>query len=81
MREALRGLATEGLVTPEVSKGVRVRSAGLQDLEETYSLRVLLDRLAVRLAVARMTEQYLVVAACLEEMRTAADWSSSMGGR
>ena len=59
VREALRGLATEGLVTLEVNKGYRVRSASLADLEETYSLRALLDPLAVSLAVPLMAEEEL----------------------
>lgn len=56
VREALRSLASEGLVVPLPQRGYRVTEATVQDLDDTYRLRLMLDPLAVRLAVDRMDE-------------------------
>lgn len=56
LREALRTLATEGLVVPLPHRGYTVAKLTVSDLEETYRLRLLLEPLAVQLAVPRLTE-------------------------
>jgi DNA-binding GntR family transcriptional regulator len=56
LREALRILATEGLVVPLPHRGYTVAEANIADLEETYRLRLVLEPLAVRLAVPRLTD-------------------------
>lgn len=56
LREALRTLATEGLVTPLAHRGYSVAPVTIADLEETYRLRLLLEPLAVRLAVPGLTK-------------------------
>lgn len=56
LREALRMLATEGLVVPLAHRGYTVAKLTVPDLEETYRLRLLLEPLAVQLAVPRLTE-------------------------
>jgi DNA-binding GntR family transcriptional regulator len=56
LREALRTLATEGIVVPLPHRGYTVAPLAVEDLEETYRLRLLLEPLAVRLAVPRLTE-------------------------
>lgn len=56
VREALRTLATEGLVVSLPHRGYRVPEASVADLEDTYRLRLILDPLAVELAVPRMTD-------------------------
>lgn len=80
VREALRGLATEGLVTIHANKGFRVSSATLADLEETYRLRTVLDPLAVWLAVPRLdTADLEELRARLEGMRVAEDGDDAAG--
>jgi DNA-binding GntR family transcriptional regulator len=51
LREALRTLATEGLVAPLPRRGYTVAPVTVADLEETYRVRLLLEPLAVTLAV------------------------------
>ncbi|MQA81604.1 MAG: FCD domain-containing protein [Streptosporangiales bacterium] len=54
VREALRSLASRGLVDAIPQRGFRVRPADRDDFAETYQLRTLLDPFATRLAVPRM---------------------------
>jgi DNA-binding GntR family transcriptional regulator len=54
VREALRMIATEGLALPTLRRGYTVASARLEDLRDTYQVRVLLEPLATRLAVPRL---------------------------
>jgi DNA-binding GntR family transcriptional regulator len=56
VREALRTLATEGLVVAMPNRGYVVAAATVEDLDETYRLRMMLEPLAVRLAVPRLSE-------------------------
>lgn len=53
VREALRRLAAEGLVTHERNRGVRVQSWSAPDLEEIYALRTVLEPWGSALAAAR----------------------------
>lgn len=55
VREALRTLASEGLVISVPNRGYRVPEASLADLEDTYRLRMILDPLALELAVPNLT--------------------------
>jgi DNA-binding GntR family transcriptional regulator len=50
IREALRSLAAEGLVTHERNRGFQVESWTLKDLEEVHGLRSLLEPYATALA-------------------------------
>lgn len=59
VREALRIVATEGLVVPVARRGYTVAPVRVKDLEETYRLRLLLEPLAVSLAVPRLTAEDL----------------------
>jgi len=54
IREALRWLASEGLVIPLPQRGYRVREVTPADFEDTYRLRLVLDPLATRLAVPNL---------------------------
>jgi DNA-binding GntR family transcriptional regulator len=56
VREALRTLATEGLVEAVPNRGYVVVAATAEDLEDTYRLRTMLEPLAVRVAVPRLTD-------------------------
>jgi DNA-binding GntR family transcriptional regulator len=63
VREALLELSRAGLVTPLRNRGFRVEPTTLQDLENVFSLRVLLERFAlVTLAEQRLTDTAPLVA-------------------
>ncbi len=69
IREALGGLAAEGLVTITPRRGAVVTRLTKRDFLEAYQVREALEELAVRLAVARMTSAELDAAeARIEEM-------------
>jgi len=59
VREALRALEYEGLVTSLPYRGFTVTELDADDIEEVYDLRVLLESHAVRLAVPLMTDEDL----------------------
>lgn len=84
VREALRTLATDGLVVSLPHRGYRVPEVSVADLEDTYRLRLIVDPLAVDLAVPNLTEEHLARA---EEGLTrlaaglkANDWSATRAG-
>lgn len=56
VREALRALEYEGLVSSEPHRGFTVTSLDADDIEEVYELRILLEGQAVRLAIPLMTD-------------------------
>jgi len=55
IREAIRQLAGEGIVTIVLNRGAVIRSLSAQDVFEIYSLRSSLEGLAIRLAVQNAT--------------------------
>jgi DNA-binding GntR family transcriptional regulator len=57
LREALRMLASEGLMVQQPHRGYVVASASVADLQETYRLRLVLEPLAVSLAVPHLTDE------------------------
>ncbi|HEY7624652.1 MAG TPA: GntR family transcriptional regulator [Candidatus Limnocylindria bacterium] len=59
VREALRALEHEGIVTSEPYRGFTVTELNADDIEEVYELRILLESQAVRLAVPLMTDEDL----------------------
>jgi DNA-binding GntR family transcriptional regulator len=59
IREALQRLAQEGFVQPIPRFGYVVSPITFSDVQEIYELRSILESAAVRLAVARGTEQQL----------------------
>ncbi|MDP1899330.1 MAG: GntR family transcriptional regulator [Rubrivivax sp.] len=54
VREALRRLAAEGLVTMRANRGVTVNALNLQDMREVFEMRAVLEGLAARLAAPRL---------------------------
>ena len=64
VREALRGLAGEGLVTYRPRRGYAVTELDLADLEEVYRLRRLLESDALRRGVPRATADDLDALEC-----------------
>ncbi len=72
VREALRSLASRGLVDAVARRGFRVRPADRNDFAETYDLRLLLDPHAARLAVPRMEHEALdAMDAAMDELERA----------
>ena len=61
VREALRALEYEGLVTSMPRRGFTVTELDADDIEEVYDLRVLLESHAVRLAVPLITDEDLQI--------------------
>jgi DNA-binding GntR family transcriptional regulator len=59
VREALRDLATEGLITLDSHRGGIVRELNWDDMEEIHLVREALDPLALRLACERITDDQL----------------------
>lgn len=59
IREALRTLETEGLITIEPHKGAVVRPISKKDIEELYELRVILEPLALKKSIPNLTKQDL----------------------
>jgi len=56
LREALRLLESEGLVVDLPRRGFRVACLSVQDIEEVYSLRLLLEQEAMRRTLANVTQ-------------------------
>jgi DNA-binding GntR family transcriptional regulator len=56
VREALRALENEGLVTSQPNRGFTVTTIDGDDVDEIYGLRILLEGEAVRLAVPLLTD-------------------------
>lgn len=59
VREALRDLATEGLIRFDAHRGAVVHEVDGDELEEIYEMRMLLEPLAIEKAVTRITEEEL----------------------
>jgi DNA-binding GntR family transcriptional regulator len=66
VREALRDLATEGLISLDAHRGAIVRQLESSDVQEIYDLRKLLEPEALRRATRNITEEELEQAAALE---------------
>lgn len=74
VREALRDLATEGLIRLDTHRGAVVRSIDPREAREIYDLRLMLEPMAMRKAAAHITEDELARAEELHErMTNAAD--------
>ncbi len=56
VREALSMLERERLIERQPNKGYRVTSLNLQEVEDTYDVRIALEVLAAKKAAARMNE-------------------------
>ncbi len=59
VREALRALEYEGLVTSAPHRGFTVSALDADDVEEVYDLRILLESQAVRLTLPLLTDDDL----------------------
>lgn len=72
VREALRELATLGVVETIPHRGAQVRQLSLEDLVETYRGRLHLETLALKLGAARFTPEQAAAAREANERRIAA---------
>ena len=59
VREALRGLEAEGIVEFSPNRGAVVRRLSREELLETFLIRVQLETLSIRKAIANLTEKDL----------------------
>jgi len=74
IREALRVLNTEGLTETVPYHGTRVRSFTLNDIEELYSMRVLMETFAVeRIIESKETDRIAELRSYYENMVAAAE--------
>jgi DNA-binding GntR family transcriptional regulator len=67
LREAIGRLAAEGLVTVSPRRGAVVRSLSKEEFLELYQVREALERMAVQLAVPRLTDEQFAELASLNE--------------
>lgn len=74
VREALIQLEYEGTVIREQNRGASVARLEREDLDEVYSLRMALEKLAVQLAVKNHNQSHLdQMEAILDDMRSVLD--------
>lgn len=57
VREAIRYMEKEGLVTSEPFKGARIAELTAKDLEDLYDLRIVLEELAIKTLVKTLDEE------------------------
>ena len=67
VRQALRDLEAEGLVTSSRHRGAMVTEVSADELEDIYDIRVMLEEAATRLAVPLLTEATLAELTSLVE--------------
>lgn len=72
LREALQRLAQQGLVVLDAQVGARVASVSLDDAEDIYEVRLLLEPEAVERSVTRSDERWLArLTEAMDRLRTA----------
>ena len=80
MREALKVLAADGLLTLEPNRGARVRAITLDDLEEVFPLMGALEALAGELACANISDTQLIELRKTHELMLECFHASDMSG-
>ena len=65
VREALRQLESEGLVTYQPNRGATVSALTSEEIREIYEIRVILETAAIRRAATRLTPLQLAAARAL----------------
>lgn len=80
VREALRQLQSEGLVTYQANRGAAVSALSPDEIAEIYDIRAILETSAIRRAVPRLTEAQLDQASRIldaaEQATDGAAWGS-----
>ncbi len=79
LREAIRHLEAEGLVSTEIHKGTIVSSLSPAEIEELFEIRVQLETWLFALAVPRMTEADLALAEAVTAEASASGDPSNWG--
>lgn len=80
LREALRMLQAEGLIESERNRRMRVAPLSVDDLEQVYATRIVLEALGARLTVPLLAEaQLMALDACLQEMANFEDRRDVIG--
>jgi DNA-binding GntR family transcriptional regulator len=78
VRDAMKQLESEGLVTVYPRRGVVVAALDPADIMELYGIRIALERQAMERAVPRLTEANLQqMRAVLEKLDTGAGWDKN----
>jgi len=72
VREALRDLASEGLIRLDAHRGGVVHELSAEEFREIYAIRLVLEPYAMRRVVERITDEELDLVAAIHE-RTLAD--------
>lgn len=67
VREAFRGLRSEGLVFIDANKGVIVKGLTVEDVAEIYELRIALEPLLAKKATSSITSELLSAAKAIHE--------------
>lgn len=73
IREAMRALASEGLIDMDSFRSATVHTPSLEEAREIYDLRLVLDPIAVRRAVERITPEELETAQAIHETMLSSD--------
>ena len=79
IREALRELEGSGLVQSERYRGTRVRGADLQEMSESYELRLTIEQRAIELALPMQPTVLADLEACHRKMAAAIAADESEG--
>lgn len=79
VREALRQLQSEGLVTYQPNRGATVSALSADEIREIYDIRVILETAAIRRAAPRLTEATLAEAARILDAAEAATDGATWG--
>lgn len=79
VREALRQLQSEGLVTYQPNHGATVTAHTPEEIREIYDIRVILETAAVRRATSRLPDAALAQAARLLKLTEQADDDAAWG--
>ena len=79
VREALRQLESEGLVTYQANRGAMVSALSTTEIREIYEIRSMLETGAIRRAVPNLTAENLVRAASLLDLAEQADDGATWG--
>jgi DNA-binding GntR family transcriptional regulator len=73
IREAMRALASEGLIDMDSFRSATVHTPSLEEAREIYDLRLVLDPIAVRRAVERITPEELEIAQAIHQTMLGTD--------
>jgi len=57
LREALRMLQAEGLIQSQANRMVRITPMSLEDLEQVYAVRIVVEAMGASLSVPKLTDQ------------------------